>query len=220
MDESLPKLLLDGIQIVLTITGSIVITATVNPYLLVPLFVLCIFFIFMRKIYLKTSTNIKRLEGIGKSFQNTIHRSFCRNLKFFFSHQYALVKSPAFTHLAATLSGLSTVRAFNAEALLQNEFDYHQDTHSACWFMFIAASSAFGFALDLMCCIFIACIMVFYLLFDTGVSSGIVGLALTQALSMTGTLQWGTALNHSREKNILYNIMNISFQVFDKPLKS
>lgn len=102
-----------------------------------------------------------------------------------------LAKSPAFTHLGATLSGLSTVRAFNAEHLLRNEFDNHQDTHSACWFMFIATGSAFGFSLDIMCWLFICFIVSFYMLLDTGASSEMVGLALTQVLTLTGMLQWG-----------------------------
>lgn len=100
-------------------------------------------------------------------------------------------KSPAFTHLAATLNGLSTVRAFNAEELLKNEFDNHQDTHSACWFMFCASGAVFGFALDILCWIFFSCNMAFYMFFDTGVDGEKVGLALTQAISLTGILQWG-----------------------------
>lgn len=42
------------------------------------------------------------------------------------SSYFFIAKSPTFTHLAATLNGLSTVRAFNAEELLKNEFDHHQ----------------------------------------------------------------------------------------------
>lgn len=93
--------------------------------------------------------------------------------------------------MAATLNGLSTVRAFNAENLLRNEFDHHQDTHSACWYMFIATGSAFGFSLDVICCIFIACLISFYMLVDTGAPAETVGLALTQILTLTGTVQWG-----------------------------
>lgn len=96
-----------------------------------------------------------------------------------------------FTHLAATLSGLSTVRAYNAERILEQEFDYHQDTHSACWYMFIATSSAFGLSLDIMCFIFIFCIIMFYMVIDTNISGDKVGLAITQAMSLTGMLQWG-----------------------------
>lgn len=72
------------------------------------------------------------------------------------------------------------MRAFNAENLLQSEFDHHQDTHTACWYMFVATSSAFGFVLDVMCWIFIASILSFYMLVDTGASGEMVGLALTQ----------------------------------------
>lgn len=104
---------------------------------------------------------------------------------------FASAKSPAFTHLAATLNGLSTIRAFNAENLLKNEFDHHQDIHSACWFMFCATAAVFGFALDILCWFFILCILSFYMFFDTGAPSEHVGLALTQALSLTGVLQWG-----------------------------
>lgn len=89
-------------------------------------------------------------------------------------------KSPVFTHLAATLTGLSTIRAYKAEAILQNEFDDLQDTHTACWYMFIATSSMFGLTLDVMCLIFMFCIIFFFMLFDTGVSGDRVGLAITQ----------------------------------------
>ncbi|XP_031636272.1 multidrug resistance-associated protein 4-like [Contarinia nasturtii] len=165
VDEWLPKAMLDGTQSILSLAGSIVITAMVSFYFLIPVLVMGLLFMYIRKVYLKTSKNIKRIEGIAKS--------------------------PAFTHLAATLGGLSTVRAFNAEKLLQNEFDYHQDTHTAAWFMFVATGSAFGFILDVLCWVFIASILSFYLLVDTGASSEMVGLALTQILALTGMLQWG-----------------------------
>lgn len=65
-DEFLPKAILDATQVILSMIGSIIVAATVNPYFLVPVFAMGFIFIFIRKIYLKTSKNIKRLEGIGK----------------------------------------------------------------------------------------------------------------------------------------------------------
>lgn len=120
-----------------------------------------------------------------------------------------------FTHLAATLTGLSTVRAYNAEQILETEFDYHQDTHSACWYMFIATSSAFGLSLDIMCLIFISCIILYYMVIDTNVSGDKVGLAVTQAMSLTGMLQWGK-LN---ENFFDICLQCVSFKVFVKVLK-
>lgn len=74
-----------------------------------------------------------------------------------------LVRSPVFTHLNATLQGLTTIRAFRAQGILSDEFDKHQDYHSSAWYMFISASSAFGFSLDLCCSIFVGFITFSYL---------------------------------------------------------
>lgn len=102
-----------------------------------------------------------------------------------------LAKSPVFTHLAATLNGLATIRSCNAEGILQHEFDSHQDTHTAYWFMFITSTSALGFVLDIMGFLFVSCIIYYFMLFDSGVSGNEIGLAITQALSMSSLLQWG-----------------------------
>lgn len=106
-------------------------------------------------------------------------------------------KSPVFTHLATTLTGLSTVRAFNAEKILRYEFDLHQDTHSACWYMFLATSGAFAFSLEILCLLFVCCIVLYYVVIDTNASGNMVGLALTQAMSLSGLLQYGTRIVHS-----------------------
>lgn len=115
---------------------------------------------------------------------------------------FDIAKSSAFTHLAATLNGLSTVRSFHAEKLLQNEFDYHQDSHSSCWFIFFSTGCAFGFTLDVFCMLFITCIIYFYMLCDTGVGGDVVGLALTQILSMTGVLQFSNSTDFDNKTNI------------------
>lgn len=96
-----------------------------------------------------------------------------------------------FTHLAATLNGLSTVRAYKAERILEQEFDQHQDTHSACWYQFLSTSVAFGLSLDLMCFAFVTSIVGYYILIDTGVPGEQIGLAITQAMTLIMILQWG-----------------------------
>lgn len=66
VDELLPKAMLDASQILLAFAGSVIVTVIISPAMLVPLAGLAVIFVYVRKIYLKTSKNIKRIEGISK----------------------------------------------------------------------------------------------------------------------------------------------------------
>lgn len=167
VDELLPKAILDASQLILMAFGSVFLITIVNPMFLIMVAVITTLSLVIRSIYLRTSKNIKRLEGV--------------------------MRSPVFTHLNTTLNGLTTIRAFGAQNVLSNEFDNHQDSHTGAWFMFISASSAFGVCMDLFCCIFIGLITFSFLTFgeDIGMSGGEVGLAITQAISLSTVLQWG-----------------------------
>lgn len=66
IDELLPKVMLDSGQIILVMCGAIVVTCCINPLFLVPLLVIAVVFFFIRRVYLKTSKNIKRLEGMSE----------------------------------------------------------------------------------------------------------------------------------------------------------
>ncbi|CAG9859551.1 unnamed protein product [Phyllotreta striolata] len=167
VDEWLPKAILDSGQILLIMVGSIVLVAIVNYYFIVLIVIVGVLFLILRHVYLKSSKNIKRLEG--------------------------MMRSPVFTHLNATLQGLTTIRSFGAQKILMAEFDKHQDSHTSAWFMYISASSAFGFYLDVFCFIFVSLITFSFLMLggQMGMSGGEVGLAITQAISLTGIVQWG-----------------------------
>ncbi|XP_011301174.1 probable multidrug resistance-associated protein lethal(2)03659 [Fopius arisanus] len=164
IDELLPKAQLDAGQIIMMMVGALIVVCVVNPMFIAPLAVMSFIFYWIRKVYLKTSKNVKRLEGI--------------------------LRSPVFTHLNATLHGLSTIRAYNAQEILKMEFDRFQDSHSSAWYMFIVTSTAFGFSLDVFCFIF-TMIVTFSLLLLQGYSGSQVGLAITTVMSMTGMIQWG-----------------------------
>lgn len=66
IDEFLPRTLLDSIHTNLYMIGAITLTAIVNPLFLIPIVCLSLMFMIMRRIYLKTSKNLKRLESISK----------------------------------------------------------------------------------------------------------------------------------------------------------
>ncbi|XP_018576445.1 probable multidrug resistance-associated protein lethal(2)03659 isoform X2 [Anoplophora glabripennis] len=165
VDELLTSAMIDCLQIGLALVGIIVVVAVVNPWFMVPTVVIGIIFYLLRIFYLRTSRNVKRLEGV--------------------------TRSPVFSHLNASLQGLTSIRAFNAQEILIKEFDNYQDLHSSAWFTFISTSRAFGYWLDLVCIIYITLVTFSFLFLGTETFGGNVGLAITQAIGLTGMFQWG-----------------------------
>ncbi|XP_030756720.1 probable multidrug resistance-associated protein lethal(2)03659 [Sitophilus oryzae] len=165
IDEYIPSVLLDLIEIALLMFGTIVLTVIVEPYLILPAVAICILFYMFRSVYIKTSRNVKRLESI--------------------------TKSPIFSQMTASVEGLSTIRAFSAQTLLINEFDELQNRHSAAWFLFIASSRCFAFWLDTIAvtCIGVATFTLIY--FNKVLYGGDIGLIITQYMGLMGSLQWG-----------------------------
>ncbi|KAJ0181350.1 hypothetical protein K1T71_003435 [Dendrolimus kikuchii] len=164
VDELLPQAMIDCFQIMLNLVGVIIVILMIDITLIIPIVAAIIIFYILRMFYIRTTGAVKRLEGI--------------------------TRSPVFSHLNATVLGLATIRSFGAEFLLAEEFDRHQDLHSAAWYLFITCSRAFGYFLDLICLLFIICVT-FSCLMKSDMEGSKVGLAITQSISLTGIFQWG-----------------------------
>jgi len=137
------------------------------PYLLAAAIPIIALFLFIRHYYLKTSREIKRLEAMNRN--------------------------PLYSHISATIQGLTTIRAYSAEDRFRHMYHVYQDDHTATWFLFQAGSRWLGSRLDFMCAMFIVVVAITPLLMAEGgisVSAGVVGLALTYAKVLTGGFQW------------------------------
>ena len=111
IDEILPLTLYNTKTIFAEIICLLLITIYVSPYVAIPTGFFGIISLYVRRLYLKTSRPVIRLEGI--------------------------TKSPIFSHLSSSLNGLASIRAFKAEDIMIDEFDYHQDIHSSAFFLTI-----------------------------------------------------------------------------------
>lgn len=66
IDEVLPRMLLEAIQILLVMCGILISVAYANYYMIIVMVVLGIAFIYLRNLYVATAKDIKHLEGISK----------------------------------------------------------------------------------------------------------------------------------------------------------
>ncbi|CAH1738396.1 unnamed protein product, partial [Aphis gossypii] len=178
IDEKLPFSLSNCIQVLLVTIGNITVVGIVNPYLILPSIVLVIFFFKIKKYFMKTIQNITRLEGVARS--------------------------PIYTHVTSSLQGLATIRAFNVEETLIQEFTIHQDLHSSAWYLFLALSRAFGFWLNIGGMIYISIVIFFLILLSDDTNKRYVGLTVSQVILLSTMFQWVMRHTADLENHMTY----------------
>lgn len=103
----------------------------------------------------------------------------------------SLSRSPVFSHMNATIQGLSTIRAFKAEKNVSEEFHKLQDKNTGAVYLYWATSRWFALMLDLVCVIYVGIVTTSFVLIGTGDLGGNVGLAVSQVIGLVGLCQWG-----------------------------
>lgn len=165
IDDQIPPTAFDAVEIFIQLVGIIVLVSIIDYWIILPTVVLVFIFYFVRKYYITTARSVKRLEGI--------------------------TRSPVFSHLANSLFGLSTVRAFNAQATFEKKFDEYQDCHTASWFLFISAARWFGIVLDWLCVAYLFAVTFALSFTHETKSPSAIGLAVSYAITLSGMFQWG-----------------------------
>ncbi|XP_044266867.1 ATP-binding cassette subfamily C member 4-like isoform X2 [Tribolium madens] len=163
IDETLPEVFLDGLQMATAITGTVLAICIVNPWTLIPSIAVVIIMLLIRFVYLSTSRDVKRMESTNRS--------------------------PIFSHLTESMKGLTTIRAYGAQEVLEKEFETHQDIHTSIFYMYLGTNRALGFYLDTVCVLYILLITVIALTKES--YAGNVGFMITQCMSLSGMFQWG-----------------------------
>ncbi|CAG7835020.1 unnamed protein product, partial [Allacma fusca] len=167
MDELLPPTFFDAVSFLLFMAGSVVAVIAANYYLAIPAFFLTIMLYLLRRFYMKTAADLKRIE--------------------------AMARSPIYTHLSATLQGLTTIRASKSEEILIKQFDGYQNIHSSVFYVFMGGDRWFGIWLEMISMLFIVFVVYGFMILSEIVDfhGGQVGLAISSCLGIAGGFQWG-----------------------------
>lgn len=165
VDQTLPATLGELNITVFQVIGIIITTIAVKWYLIFPCIVITAISIPIRKYHLRTARDLQRLDSIARS--------------------------PVFSHISDTFNGLITVRSFNLEdKMLQQYIRYLRDSVST-RFHVITSGRFIGVVLDTFVCFFMMSICILLMQSPRGfISSGDAGVILSNSILLMGMFQW------------------------------
>ena len=136
--------------------GILGLVAVSNPATFVIIVPVTIGFVYLRNYFMKSSREIKRIEGISKG--TTIAALHLRQKKkctisILFT---PLGRSPLFGHFSTTLLGLDTIRAYEVEETFTEQVNGYQDAHSRAWFCYLAGQTWLNLRLEMLTVLFLA----------------------------------------------------------------
>ncbi|KAM6436507.1 cystic fibrosis transmembrane conductance regulator isoform 2-T2 [Liasis olivaceus] len=188
LDDLLPLTIFDFIQLMLIVIGAIVVVSVIQPYIFLASVPVIGAFIMLRAYFLHTSQQLKQLESEARS--------------------------PIFTHLVTSLKGLWTLRAFGRQPYFETLFHKALNLHTANWFLYLSTLRWFQMRIEMIFVIFFI-IVTFVSVATTGSGEGKVGIILTLAMNIMGTLQWG--VNTSIDVDSLMRSVSRVFKFIDLP---
>ncbi|CAF3764649.1 unnamed protein product [Rotaria sp. Silwood1] len=171
LDESLPLTLIDTIQYLLMTLGSIIIIGMNNPWVLLILILLVPTVLWLRRFYMRSSRQLKRLESV--------------------------TRSPIYSLFSSSLDGLTSIRAFDVQCDFLNMFIDRIDTNSRAYFILFTAARWFGLRLDLITSLLTLVTAILAVALRHQMDPSAAALSISYCISLTGLFQW--AIRQSAE---------------------
>ena len=121
-DDLMPQTLFDFLVIAFIVLGSLFTAVSTLPYTLAVIPPLAWYFLNVRRTFVSSTRELKRLEG--------------------------LARSPIFAMLSEALGGIATIRANGSTEFFKEKFEEVHDSHTRSFFAFLSASRWVGFRMD------------------------------------------------------------------------
>lgn len=146
--------------------SAIIVDMIITPYFIIIAIPIVLVYYFLQHFFRFTSRELQRLDSISKS--------------------------PIFSHFSQTLSGLTTIRAFNQENTFTDILYEFINTNNLAFLMLNSANCWLGIALDYLggIILFSATIAAITAAIYGSVSSAMVGIAMTYTLLVPIYLNW------------------------------
>ncbi|KPU73778.1 uncharacterized protein Dana_GF14209, isoform L [Drosophila ananassae] len=176
LDLVLPELIRVFNSQVFRVLATIVVISLSTPIFLAVIVPIAILYYFAQRFYVATSRQLMRLESVSRS--------------------------PIYSHFGETVTGASTIRAYNVGDRFIEESDAKVDKNQVCKYPSVIANRWLAIRLEMVGNLIILFASLFAVL-GGQTNPGLVGLSVSYALQVTQTLNWLVRMTSDIETNIV-----------------
>mmetsp|Transcript_107829 Transcript_107829/g.220103 ORF Transcript_107829/g.220103 Transcript_107829/m.220103 type:complete len:1402 (+) Transcript_107829:151-4356(+) len=167
-DDMLPDTIFDFAVFAFISLGAVLTTLVTLPFILLIMPPLIYKFILVRRMFVTSTQELKRIEGGARS--------------------------PIFAMMNESLSGIATIRANETIQYFTKKFERVHDAHTRVFFAFIGCSRWVGFRMDSIVYLMMSCVCFLSVLFQAqgwfNVDPAILGMSISMLLQMCASFQW------------------------------
>ena len=159
---------------------TLILIAVSTPIFVALIFPLAAIYLYIQRYYLRTSRELKRLDSISRS--------------------------PIYAHFQESLGGIKTIRAYRQQSRFALENEWRVDANLRAYFPSIHANRWLAVRLEFIGSFIILAAASFAIISvatGSGLSAGLVGLAMSYALQITTSLNWIVRQTVEVETNIV-----------------
>ncbi|KAL4890362.1 P-loop containing nucleoside triphosphate hydrolase protein [Aspergillus ambiguus] len=158
---------------------TMIVISSSTPAFIILIIPLGYVYLSYQKYYLRTSRELKRLDSV--------------------------TRSPIYAHFQESLGGISTIRAYRQEDRFSLENEWRMDANLRAYFPSISANRWLAVRLEFIGSVIIlaSAALSIVSVATTGISAGMVGLAMSYALQITQSLNWIVRQTVEVETNIV-----------------
>ncbi|XP_065919844.1 ATP-binding cassette sub-family C member 4-like isoform X2 [Dysidea avara] len=182
MDLLLPHFFYQSFINLLRLFAIMLIAFLANYWLTIPAVMIVAAMLLFRHYFLHTSRCVQRLE--------------------------ALARSPLYSHISATIQGLSTIRAYKEQTNFLNKLHFYQNEHSKGWYIKISSFRWFGMRMDWIGSVFLIAVIFVSIPLAETLDPALVGLSIAYAVTLVNVTQYFIRTNAEIE-NLLVSVERV-----------
>uniref|UniRef100_A0A8D3CY00 ABC-type glutathione-S-conjugate transporter n=1 Tax=Scophthalmus maximus TaxID=52904 RepID=A0A8D3CY00_SCOMX len=177
IDEAIPQSFRSWLVCLLSVLGILFVISFATPVFVIVIIPLAVLYYFVQVFYIGMSRQLRRLDSV--------------------------TRSPIFSHFGETVSGLSVIRAYGHQERFLKHNEIVMDENLKSIYPWIVSNRWLAIRLEFLGNLVVFFAALFAVIARETMDSGLVGLSISNALSITQVLNWLVRMNSELETNVV-----------------